>query len=638
MVNGAWQEFGKVFGRGAGRGGLFNECWIFVNDNFISNTLEKGYYQVRIDMSEKGEITFRGIPASGGVCRGRVFVFGTRQLHVPYRDIPEEDVAAELKRLEQALIITRKQLKEMHQSLRERVGSHDADIFEAHLLVLDDPALIGEATKLVKSTMCNVEHAYHEVSEKYAQAFDSMEDEYLRERAVDLRDVSHRLLNNLMGQDDHDHLYALSEPSIVVGHDLTPSTTAMLDRSMVLGFATDVGSKTSHTAILARALKIPAVVGFHDISKRLENDQTVLLDGHSGLVILNPSDQTLFEYGHVIRRHEDKEARLAKLREMPAVTLDGFQVALEANLDQPSESEDVIKFGADGVGLFRSEYLFLNRSHWPEEKIQAEVYAEVASKLAPKPVVIRTLDLGADKLSSLTKSGVESNPALGWRAIRFCLDNEGIFKMQLRAILRASTQGNLRIMFPMITSMSELDRALELLETCKRELAEEGVAFDEHIETGIMIETPSAVMVADDLASKVKFFSIGTNDLIQYGLAVDRTNDRIAHLYEPTAPSIVRSIKQTTKAAHAAGIRVGVCGEMAGEPDLVPLLLGLGVDELSASAPLVPSVKYLIRRLKLSEARELAEQAVTMRYSHEILDASRALVQRVAPEMVVNQG
>ena len=588
-------------------------------------------------MSEKGEITFRGIPASGGVRRGRVFVFGARQLHIPHRTLSESDVAHELKRLEQALVTTRKQLKDMHQSLRERVGSHDADIFEAHLLVLDDPALIGEATKSVQNDLVNVEHAYHQVSEKYAQAFESMEDEYLRERAVDLRDVSHRLLNNLMGHDDPDHLYALSEPSIVVGHDLTPSTTAMLDRNMVLGFATDVGSKTSHTAILARALNIPAVVGLHDISKRLENDQTVLLDGHSGQVILNPSDQTLFEYGHVIRRHEDNEARLSKLTELPAVTLDGFQIALEANLDQASEAGEVARFGADGVGLFRSEYVFLNRSTWPGESLQTDIYSEVAEKVSPKPVVIRTLDLGADKLSGLTQSGVESNPALGWRAIRYCLDNKEIFKIQLRAILRASAKGNVRVMFPMITSMSELDRSLELLDTCKEELNSEGVEFDAGIETGIMIETPSAVMVADALASKVQFFSIGTNDLIQYGLAVDRPNDRIAHLYEPTHPSIMRSIKHTADAAHAAGIRVGVCGEMAGEPDLVPLLLGLGVDELSASAPLVPSVKYLIRRMKKSEAKTLADQVISMRYSHEILEASKSLVQRVTPEMTPDQ-
>jgi phosphoenolpyruvate-protein phosphotransferase (PTS system enzyme I) len=586
-------------------------------------------------MSEKGEITFKGVAASGGVCQGRVFLLGKKHLHVPHRVITESEISEEIKRLEQSILATRKQLTELHQSLRERVGSHDADIFEAHLLVLEDQALIEETTKLVQTKLSNVEHAYQEVTEKYAKALESMDDEYLRERAVDLRDVSHRLLNNLLGHTEHDHLYNLSEPCIVVGHDLTPSTTAMLDRNMVLGFATNVGSKTSHTAILARALKIPAVVGLHSLTSQLENGQSVLLDGHNGMVIQNPSDQTLFEYGHVIRKHEDQDARLTKVRELSAITLDGHQITLAANLDQPSEAADVLKYGAEGVGLFRSEYLFLNRSTWPEEDLQRDVYAEVAKALHPKPVTIRTLDLGADKLSSLTRGNVvEPNPALGWRAIRYCLDNQEIFKTQLRAILRAGSVGNIKIMFPMITTLSELDESLDLLETCKQELKQEDKAFDAAMEVGIMIETPAAVMIADTLATKVKFFSIGTNDLIQYSLAVDRTNDRIAHLYNPTHPGLIRFIRQIVIAARKAGIHVGICGEMAGEPDFVPLLLGLGVDELSASAPLIPQVKYLVRRLKIEEATKLADEALNMRYSHEILNASKALVQRVAPEIV----
>ncbi len=586
-------------------------------------------------MSEKGQITFRGIAASGGVCRGRVFVLGKKQLHVPHRVITDAEIPEELKRLEQSIVATRKQLTELHQSLRERVGSHDADIFEAHLLVLEDQTLIEETTKLVQNEHYNVEYAYQEVTDKYAKAMESMDDEYLRERAVDLRDVSNRVLNNLLGHTEHDHLYNLSEPCIIVGHDLTPSTTAMLDRNMVLGFATDVGSKTSHTAILARALKIPAVVGLHNISGELDNDQTILLDGHNGVVIQNPSDQTLFEYGQVIRKHEDQDARLSKVRDLPGITLDGHQVTLAANLDQPSEASDVKKYGAEGVGLFRSEYLFLNRSTWPDEELQRGVYAEVAEAIHPNPVVIRTLDLGADKLSTLTRGNAEeSNPALGWRAIRYCLDQREIFKTQLRAILRAGSKGNIKIMLPMITTLIELDQALELLETCKKELNEEGKDFDPKMQTGIMIETPGAVMVADTLASKVNFFSIGTNDLIQYSLAVDRTNDRIAHLYNPTHPGIIRSIRQIVIAAHKAGIQVGICGEMAGEPDFVPLLLGLGVDSLSASAPLIPQVKFLIRRLKMKETTLLADEALKMEYSHEILEASRSLVQRVAPEII----
>jgi len=587
-------------------------------------------------MSEKGEITFRGVAASGGICRGRVFVLGTRHLHVPHRVITEGEITEELKRLEQSIVTTRKQLTKLHQSLREQVDSQDADIFEAHLLVLEDQALIDETTKLVECDLCNVEYAYQKVADKYAKALESMEDDYLRERAVDLRDVSNRLLSHLLGHAEEDYLYnSMREPCIVVGHDLTPSTTVMLDRKMVLGFATDVGSKTSHTAILARALKIPAVVGLHNISSKIESGQGILLDGHNGKVIQNPSDQTLFEYGHIIRKNEDQDVRLAKLRELAAVTLDGHEVTLAANLDQASEATDVTKYGAEGVGLFRSEYLFLNRSTWPDEDLQTDVYAQVAEALSPDPIIIRTLDLGADKLSTLTRTNAEEpNPALGWRAIRYCLDHREIFKTQLKSILRAGSKRNIKIMFPMITTLSELDQALELLEESKQSLRQEGKPFDAGMKVGVMIETPGAVMIADTLASKVNFFSIGTNDLIQYSLAVDRTNDKIAHLYNPTHPGIIRSIRQVIVAAHKAGIHVGICGEMAGEPDFVPLLLGLGVDELSASAPLIPQVKYLIRRLKIEESRALAEQALTMQYSHEILEASRALMQRVAPEIV----
>ena len=587
-------------------------------------------------MSEKGEITFRGVAASGGICRGRVFVLGTRHLHVPHRVITEGEITGELKRLEQSIVATRKQLTKLHQSLREQVDSQDADIFEAHLLVLEDQALIDETTKLVECDLCNVEYAYQKVTNKYAKALESMEDDYLRERAVDLRDVSTRLLSHLLGHAEEDYLYNnMREPCIVVGHDLTPSTTVMLDRKMVLGFATDVGSKTSHTAILARALKIPAVVGLHNISSKIESGQDILLDGHNGKVIENPSDQTLFEYGHIIRKNEDQDVRLAKVRELAAVTLDGHEVTLAANLDQASEATDVTKYGAKGVGLFRSEYLFLNRSTWPDEDLQTGVYAQVAEALSPDPIIIRTLDLGADKLSTLTRAnGEEANPALGWRAIRYCLDHREIFKTQLKSILRAGSKRNIKIMFPMITTLSELDQALELLEESKQSLRQEGKPFDAGMKVGVMIETPGAVMIADTLASKVNFFSIGTNDLIQYSLAVDRTNDKIAHLYNPTHPGIIRSIRQVIVAAHKAGIHVGICGEMAGEPDFVPLLLGLGVDELSASAPLIPQVKYLIRRLKIEESRALAEQALTMQYSHEILEASRTLMQRVAPEIV----
>ena len=585
-------------------------------------------------MSQESQLKRQGIAASGGVCRGRVHLLDKKHLHVPQHRVSKDQLEAELSRFESAIVQTRKELKAMHQSLKEKVGSQHADIFEAHLMVLEDAALLQETHQMVRDNGCNVEHAYWSISEKYARAFEAMEDDYLRERAVDLRDVSQRVLTQLMGQQDDMRLYQLKVPSIVVGHDLTPSMTAMLDRNMVLGFATDVGSQTSHTAILARALQIPAVVGLHNISQQLREDDFVLLDGYNGMVVQNPSDQILFEYGQFIRMHEDQEARLAKVRDLPAITLDDHPVALEANLDQPEDAAAILKQGADGVGLFRSEYLFLNQTQWPDEATQAQAYQSVVETLPRRPVTIRTLDLGADKLSHLVHSGEESNPALGFRAIRISLAREDIFQTQLRAILRASHHGQLRVMFPMVTSLEELEGSLRHLEACKAQLQAEGTPYDDDIQVGVMIETPAAAMIVDELAEKVDFVSIGTNDLIQYAMAVDRTNDLIAGLYQPTHPAIIRLISQVTQRAHAAGTQVGVCGEMAGEPVMVPLLIGLGVDELSVAPPLVPRVKYLIRRLKLEDARDFAAKALKMSTSAEILQATQGLVRRLVPEIM----
>jgi len=585
-------------------------------------------------MSQEGQLHRQGIAASGGVCRGRVHLLDKKHIHVPHGKIEATQVEGELARFDSALVATRGELTSMHQNLRESIGSQHAAIFEAHLLVLEDLALIKETREMVRDDGCNVEHAYWSISEKYARAFDAMEDAYLRERAGDLRDVSQRVLSHLMGHAQASRPYKLNAPSIVVGHDLTPSMTAMLDRNMVLGFATDLGSQTSHTAILARALRIPAVVGLHNISQQLKEDDFILLDGHNGLIIQNPSDQVLFEYGQFIRRHEDQEARLEKVRDLPAITLDNHPISLKANLDQPEDASEIVKQGADGVGLFRSEYLFLNQTQWPSEQAQTEAYEAVAKGAGRHSVTIRSLDLGADKLSDLIDSGAESNPALGFRAIRISLARKDLFKTQLRAVLRASSQGNLRLMLPMITSLEECDQSLALLDQCRLELEEEGVAFDSSMPVGVMIETPAAIMIMEDLISRVDFFSIGTNDLIQYALAVDRTNDLIAGLYKPSHPAIVRSIARVTQVAHQNGIKVGVCGEMAGDPTMVPLLLGLGVDELSVAPPLIARVKYIIRRLKLDEATTFANRALKMHTSEEILQACRNLLTQLVPEIM----
>lgn len=582
------------------------------------------------------EKAYRGIPVSSGVCRGKVFVLNHRQINVPQSEISEAEIDKEVVRLEQALIQTRKQILEVQRLVNEALGAEQANIFEAHLLVLDDPTLIDEVTRRIQADKINVEFAYQCVAEKFIETLSKVDDEYLRERAKDLRDVTGRVLSNLLGRPLGNELQNLREPCIIISEDLTPSVTAVLDKKMVLGFATDVGSKTSHTAILARSLQIPAVVGLKNVSQVLQTGQTILLDGFNGQVIINPTDQTLFEYGQLVRRQVSLQEHLREVKDLSATTLDGTTLILSANVEQASDTESVIASGAQGVGLFRTEYLFISRSTLPTEEEQYQALRQVAAALKPNPVVIRTLDLGGDKLLSHLQLPPEMNPSLGMRAIRFCLQEPAIFRLQLRAILRASVEGNVKIMYPMISGMAELDKANEMLEACKNELRQERIPFNPDLEVGVMIEIPSAVMIAESLAKKVAFFSLGTNDLIQYTLAVDRMNERIAHLYEPTHPAILRMIKKTIDAAHKHGIWVGVCGEMAADLDAIPLLVGLGVDELSATPSQVPAIKFLIRRLKVAEAREAASQALECDSGEENLNRARKLARLAAPTLFSN--
>jgi phosphotransferase system enzyme I (PtsI) len=548
-------------------------------------------------------------------------------------ELTEAEVAREVERLERALVQTRQQILEIQRKVGQGMGAQEGSIFDAHLLVLEDRTLLDEVLRVIREQEVNAEHAFHTVAERYAATLAAIDDEYLRERATDMRDVTTRVLNNLLGLEEEADLRHLKEPCIIISHDLTPSKTAQLDKRNVLGFATDVGSKTSHTAIMARSLRIPAVVGLKDVSGQVESGQYALLDGLNGVLVVNPSDQSLFEYGQLILRQATLQQRLRDLLTLPAVTLDGHRVLLNANIEQAADAEQVKANGAEGVGLFRTEYLFLNREHLPGEEQQYQAYREAAVALKPLPVVIRTLDLGGDKFLAHMQMPSELNPFLGWRAIRISLQERDIFRAQLRAILRASAEGNLKVMYPMISGLDELKQANALLEEYKAELRQEKIPFDENLEVGAMIETPSAAIVADSLAKRVKFFSIGTNDLIQYSLAVDRMNEKIAHLYEPTHPAIVRLIKSTVEAAHKHNVRVSVCGEMAGDPVLAPLLLGLGVDELSAAPSLVPPVKFLIRHLRLSEARDLAGFALECESAAEILARCQALTWEIAPSL-----
>jgi phosphotransferase system enzyme I (PtsI) len=586
---------------------------------------------------QAGEKIFRGIPVSSGVCRGKILVLGPPEDHsISRRELSDPELPEQIQRFEQALIQTRHQILDVQRKVSASLGSSDARIFDAHLLVLDDPTLIDAVTRKIHEEKVNVEYAFSQAAERYAAALSTMGDDYLRERATDMRDVTARILDNLIGRQQDGGLSDLKEPCIVVSRDLAPSQTATLDRNKVLGFATDIGSKTSHTAIMARSLRIPAVVGLQDASKQIQNGHYALLDGYNGVVIINPTDQTLFEYGQLVRKHVSLEEKLREVQDKPALTLEGTRVTLSANVEQPADTEAVIASGAEGVGLFRTEYLFLQHDKLPTEEEQYQTYHQVAAALKPNPVIIRTLDLGGDKFLSHLQVPQEMNPFLGWRAIRFCLQQKELFRSQLRAILRASAAGNLKMMYPMISGLDELNQANALVDEYKAELRAENIPFDENIEIGVMIEIPSAVLAADSLAKRTRFFSLGTNDLIQYALAVDRMNEKIAHLYEPTHPAILRLIKMTVDAGHRHGIWVGVCGEMAGDPVMVPLLLGLGVDELSATPAVVPQLKFLIRRMKLLEARELAEFALNCESASEVLARAESFAHRIAPSLFEN--
>ncbi len=583
------------------------------------------------DPAQKGEKIFRGIPVSIGVCRGKIIVLGRSHAAIPKRNLADAELAAEIGRLERALILTRQQILEVQKKVSAGMGANEGGIFDAHLLVLEDRTLLDEVIRNINDNKVNAEFAFHVVAEKYASALAAIEDDYLRERATDMRDVTARILDNLLGRQQEVNLRQLKEQCIIISYDLSPSITAQLDRKTVLGFATDIGGKTSHTAIMARSMRIPAVVGLKSASNELQTGQYALLDGFNGVIIINPTEQTLFEYGQMIRKQVSLEEKLRDVHDKPAMTLDGTRVMLSANVEQVADTENVKASGAEGVGLFRTEFLFINRDRLPTEDEQADVYRQVAAALKPNPVVIRTLDLGGDKFMSHLQLPAEMNPFLGWRAIRFCLQERPIFRTQLRAILRASAEGNVKMMYPMISGLDELKQANALVEECKTELRAEKVPFDENLEIGAMIEIPSAVMIADAMAKRLKFFSLGTNDLIQYTLAVDRMNEKVAHLYEPTHPAILRLIKATVEAAHRNNIWVGVCGEMAGDPIMAPLLLGLGVDELSAAPSLVPPVKFLIRRLKIDEARSLADFALNCESGAEILSRAQSLAHAIAP-------
>ena len=558
----------------------------------------------------KQEFIFRGIAVSPGVVHGRACLLSRLEPEIPSYPIDSDQVDEEIARFEDAIMATRQQIANLRDQVSQKLSETEAQIFDAHLLVLEDKALIEETVGEVRDSLYNIESCFNRISQRYIDFFSNLEDDYIKERANDIRDVTRRLLRNLAGESQPD-LASLSEPGILIASDITPSEAALMDKNIVLAIITEHGGTTGHAVIMARSMGIPAIVNLSKATSRIPAGSQVLVDGYEGTLVVNPTTDTLFRYGEIqVRKDSIRRIFLSEL-EKPAETADGQEIILLANIEGAKDVARVSESGAEGIGLFRSEGLYLRSNDFPSEDEQFEEYVKVVRGMEDRPVIIRTLDLGGDKVLSKAMIGLEeNNPFMGFRAIRFCLKHKEVFKVQLRALLRASAEGDLKILYPMLSGVSELLDSNQLLEEAKDELRQRGEKFNEKIEVGAMIEIPSAAQVAPELARHSDFFSIGTNDLTQYLLAVDRVNDEVAHLYQPAHPAVVRTIKQIIDAANAAGIPVGVCGEIAGESAYAALLLGLGMRELSITPPNLPEVRYILRRLELQDMEDLATKAL----------------------------
>jgi len=533
----------------------------------------------------------KGIAASKGYAIGNVVLKVKEEETIVERKIDNLD--SEKERLQKALTTSRDQLERIKDKAEAEMGADKAAVFESHMMLLDDPEFVGAIESGVEANMINAEKVLKDVVDMYVSIFDSMEDEYMKERAADVKDVGNRILNNLLGKSMND-IGELKNNTVIVAHDLTPSDTAELDKSKVIAFLTNIGGRTSHSAIMARTLEIPAIVGMGDITDTVNNGDFIIVDGIEGIVIINPTEEQINEYNLRKVKFEAEKEELKKLANVETKTKAGRRIEVVGNIGKPEDVHKVLENGGEGVGLFRTEFLYMDRETMPTEEEQFEAYKYAAEKLDGKPLVIRTLDIGGDKKLPYLPMPEEMNPFLGYRAIRLCLDQVDLFKIQLRALLRASAFGNLKIMFPMISSVQEFLEAKKILAECMEELKTQGKAFNENLETGIMIEIPSAAVMADELAKHVDFFSIGTNDLIQYTLAADRMNEKVSYLYDPMHPAVLRLIKMTIDAAHKEGKWCGMCGEMAGDETAVPTLLEYGLDEFSMSASSILRAKQII--------------------------------------------
>ena len=562
-------------------------------------------------------IKLKGIAAAAGISIGPAYKIGKEDIVVPRQVIQESDIPLQIQLFEEALIKTRKEIVELQKKIATDLGQEEAQIFDAHLLVLEDRMIIEEVISRLKKERLNVAFIFSEVLKKYIDVFSKIEDEYLKERTSDVNDVGKRILRNLLGK-ERKGFEGLKEKVVVVAHDISPSDTAAMHKQNVCAFVTDIGGKTSHTAIMAKSLEIPAVVGLEEATSKIKTGDTLIIDGTMGVVIINPDNDTLNSYWEAEKKLKGITDAFLAVKDLPAVTIDGKHVTISANIELPEEISAIRLHGGQGIGLYRTEFFYMNRKDLPSEEEHYQAYKYVAEEMNPHKVIIRTLDLGGDKFLSQLEIPSEMKPFLGWRAIRFCLARPDVFKIQLRAILRASVHGKLKLMYPMISSIDELMQANKILEEAKEELRNKDIPFDDDIEVGAMIEVPSAALTADLLAREADFFSIGTNDLIQYSLAVDRTNEKVAYLYEPSHPAVLRMIKNVIDAAHKAGIKVGMCGEMAGEPAFVLMLVGLGLDEFSMPPFVIPEIKYIIRSVTSQQAEAIAREAMLLATGREV--------------------
>ncbi len=563
---------------------------------------------------------YKGLGVSPGIAIGKALILIKKETSIFKLPLRNDEIEHEINKFKNAIELAKLQILSIKEKIGKELSKRYSFIFDAHLLILSDEALIKETIDYIQKQKVNVEWALKRVVENLLQSFNGIDDSFFRERGGDIEDIYRRLQGILSGSKDQHKLSDLSEDAIVIAHSLSPSDTVILNTDHIIAFATDIGGQTSHTAILANALEIPAVVGLHDVYNRVRNGDMIIVDGNRGTFIHKPNREELTDYHRRKEEYQKKEVGLLELKDLPAVTQDGIEIKMMANIELPYEVDSVIKYGAQGIGLYRSEFLYITKSpELPTEKEHYEVYKEIAKRIFPKEISIRTLDLGGEKYSRDVLGSDEANPFMGLRAIRFCLRRKEIFKSQLRGILEASAHGNIKVMFPMISTLEELKSAIKILDEVKEELRKKEIPFNENLPIGIMIEVPSAAMIADILAKEVQFFSIGTNDLIQYYMAADRSNESVSYLYQPLHPSILRILKFIIDSANENKIEISICGEMASDPFYTPALLGLGLRSLSMNPIAIPKIKEKIRLTNISDSLELVNKALTIQSYDEVI-------------------